>query len=184
MIGILLIAIAFETYPIASISKVLEAVYGSTELKITLGLIGAFLIVFTIIVLQLTVGKMQREKTIAFENPDGQVLISLTAIEDFIRRAIKQLPEVKELRPNVRATKKGVTITSRVTLFSDINLPDTTEKIQNIVKSRVQNLLGIEEPVHIRVHVAKIANKEAPVPKEPKKEEKAAPFRGIEYSSE
>ena len=93
---------------------------------------------------------------------------------------MKQLPEVKESRPNVKAGKKGITIVNKVVLFSDINIPETTEKIQNIVKSRVQDMLGVEEPVEIQVNVTKIVHKE----KEIKKEDKTPPFRGtIEYSS-
>ncbi len=134
-------------------------------------------------VVQITMGKIQREKTIAFENPDGQVTISLTAIEDFIKRAIRQLPEVKELKPSVRASKKGITIINRVTLYSDIHIPETTEKIQNIVKTRVQDMLGVEEPITIKVHVVKIVHKEESS-KEPKKEDKLPQFRGsIEYGN-
>ncbi|MBU0605378.1 MAG: hypothetical protein KKH77_03730, partial [Candidatus Omnitrophica bacterium] len=72
-----------------------------------LGITGALLIFISVLVMQVAMGKLTREKTIAFENPDGQVTISLSAIEDFIKRALKQLPEVKELRPSVRASKKA-----------------------------------------------------------------------------
>jgi uncharacterized alkaline shock family protein YloU len=126
-------------------------------------------------------GKIKRERTIAFENPDGQVTIALTAIEDFIKRAIKQLPEVKELRPFVRANKKGISIINKCTLFSDVNIPETTEKIQNIVKLRVQEMLGVEDPISIKVHVVKISHKDEPH-KDAAKDAKAPQFRGsIEY---
>jgi len=163
--------------------ETISMIYAATNLRLILGLTGILLIFISLMVVHVTMGKISREKTIAFENPDGQVTISLSAIEDFIKRALKQLPEVKELKPNVRASKKGITIVNRVTLFSDINIPETTEKIQNIVKTRVQDMLGVEEPINIRVHVVKIAHKEE-APKELKKEEKAPPFRGsIEYGN-
>jgi uncharacterized alkaline shock family protein YloU len=148
----------------------------------SLGISGITIVFISLLVLQITLNKIQKERTIAFENPDGQVLISLSAIEDFVKRSLKDMPEVKELRPGVRAGKKGVSVLARVTLFSDVNIPETTEKIQHIVKSKVQDLLGIEEPVNIKIHVVKIARREEP--KVEKKEAGPAPFRGIEYGGD
>jgi len=184
LIGGLFIAVSFNLIPQEMITDAVMALYATTNTRLILGLTGVLLIFISIMVVQLTVGKIRREKTIAFENPDGQVTISLSAIEDFIKRALKQLPEVKELKPNVRASKKGILIINRVTLFSDVNIPELTEKIQAIVKTRVQEMLGVEEPITIRVHVVKIVHKEE-APKNPnKKDDKGAQFRGsIEYGN-
>ena len=182
LVGGAFIAISLGLVSLDSITSVLGYVYSSTNIRLTVGITGLLLIFISIIVAQLVMGKVQREKTIAFDNPDGQVTISLSAVEDFIKRAMKQLPEVKELRPNVRASKKGVIIINRVTLFSDVNIPDITEKIQNIVKRRVQDMLGIDEPINIRVHVVKIVHKEESAVQ--KKEEPTAPFTGIRYGSD
>lgn len=180
-IGGLFIVVSLNIVPQELIIEAVNSIYASTNTRLILGITGIIIIFISIMVVQLTMGKIQREKTIAFENPDGQVTINLTAIEDFIRRALKQLPEVKELKPNVKASKKGITIINRVTLFSDINIPEITEKIQNIVKTRVQDMLGVEEPINIRVHVVKISHKEE-APRDIKREEKSPQFRGnIEY---
>ena len=181
LLGGILIAISLNLVPQDSATYALNALYAERDTRIISGVTGILLIFISLMVVQVTMGKIQREKTIAFENPDGQVTIALSAIEDFIKRALKQLPEVKELKPSVRAGKKGITIVNRVTLFSDVNIPETTEKIQNIVKSRVQDMLGVEESINIKVHVVKISHKEEAL-KETKKEEKAPSFRGsIEY---
>jgi uncharacterized alkaline shock family protein YloU len=157
-------------------------VYSNTDVRLILGITGCLLIFISIMVVQITVGILHKEKTIAFENPDGRVTISLTAIEDFIKRSMKQLPEIKESRPSVRAGKKGITIMNRVVLFSDANIPDTTEKIQGMVKTRVQEMLGVEEPVDIQVNVIKIVHKEDKTREFKKPEDKVPPFRGtIEY---
>ncbi|MCM8790307.1 MAG: alkaline shock response membrane anchor protein AmaP [Candidatus Omnitrophica bacterium] len=184
-VGALFITISLDILSHEAIIESINAIYAAPNARLILGITGSLLVVISLMVVQITVGKIQREKTIAFENPYGQVTISLSAIEDFIKRALKTLPEVKELRPQVRANKKGITVINRVTLFSDMNMPETTEKIQNIVKTRVQDMLGVEEPINIKVHVVKIAHKEEPA-KSAKKEDKPQPptFRGsIEYGS-
>jgi len=183
LIGGLFIAVSLNIITQDSVAEVVSMIYAATNMRLVLGITGILLIFISLTVIQITMGKIQREKTIAFENPDGQVTISLSAIEDFIKRALKQLPEVKELRPSVRAGKKGIFIVNRVTLYSDIHIPETTEKIQNIVKSRVQDMLGVEEPINIKVHVVKIAHKED-APKEKKPDDKNAQYRGsIEYGN-
>ena len=183
IVGGVLIIGAFNVVPQDLVMDTITTVYASSNTRLAMGLVGALLIFISILVVQITIGKIHREKTIAFENPDGQVTISLTAIEDFIKRALKQLPEVKELRPSVKAGKKGIKIINRVTLYSDINIPEATERIQNIVKTRVQDMLGVEEPINIRVHVVKIVHKEE-VPKSVKKDEASSQFKGtIEYGN-
>ncbi len=182
-LGGLFIAVSLGLVPQDMIVDVITTLYAESNARLLLGLTGMLLIFISLMVVQLTVGKIQREKTIAFENPDGQVTIALSAIEDFIKRALKQLPEVKELKPSVRAGKKGIFIINRVTLFSDVNIPEMTEKIQAIVKTRVQEMLGVEEPINIRVHVVKIAHKEE-THKNTNKDDKPAQFRGsIEYGN-
>lgn len=185
MVGGLFIVMSLDFVPIDSIKEALDLIYATPNTRLVLGITGVLLILISGLVVQITMGKIQREKTIAFENPDGQVTISLTAIEDFIKRSLKQLPEVKELRPSVRAGKKGITIINRVVLFSDVNIPETTEKIQNIVKLRVQDMLGVEEQINIKVHVIKIVHKEEAA-KNIKRDDKTQPpqFRGsIEYGN-
>ena len=181
LIGGLFIVIALNLIPQEYIVSTLDTLYSATNIRLIIGVTGILLIFISLMVTQITMGTLKREKTIAFENPDGQVTISLAAIEDFIKRALRQLPEVKELRPSVRAGKKGIIIVNKCTLFSDVNIPETTEKIQNIVKTRVQDMLGVEEPINIKVHVVKIVHKDEG-DKSDKKDDRLPQFRGsIEY---
>jgi uncharacterized alkaline shock family protein YloU len=132
-------------------------------------------------------GRFQREKTIAFTNPEGQVTISLSAIEDLIRRVAKQIPELKDLRCDVRANKKGtIQITAKTTLWSDANIPEVTERVQGLIKSKVQDMLGLEETVSCSVHISKIVHREETKKKKGEKSEiNEESFRGtIEYGVE
>ena len=153
--------------------------------RLIMGLVGLLLILYSLVAVQVSLGNIRREKTIAFDNPSGQVTISLSAIEDFIKRTAAHITEIKELRPSVTAGKKGINIVNRVTIYSDSNIPETTEKIQNILKSRIQDMLGIEEAINIKVHIAKIAakEKEGKIPKVVNREGKKVSFKGIEYGN-
>lgn len=133
----------------------------STNARIVLGLTGFLLILISISFAQIILARFQREKTIAFTTQTGQVTVSLSAVEDLIRRMSNMLPEIKELKPNVRATKKGsIIVDLRVVLKAEPNIPEFTTRLQEIARSKIQDVLGIEEQVVIRIHIAKIISHE------------------------
>ncbi|MBI3615924.1 MAG: alkaline shock response membrane anchor protein AmaP [Candidatus Omnitrophica bacterium] len=184
LMGIGLAAFSLHGIPLEGTVLWLQMAYNEQRLRLAIFLTGAGLIVLNWVIIQLSIAKLQRQKTIAFENPDGQVTISLTAIEDFIRRSTRELPEVKELRSDVIAGKGRILVRARVTLWSEAHIPEVTERVQSLIRSRVQEMLsGIEEPVHVRVHVAKIAHREeeAQAKHSPgRREEKfSSPFHGF-----
>ncbi len=185
LVGGLFIVVAMNVIPLNYIIDTLNTLYTNTDVRLILGITGGLLIFISLMVVQITVGIIRKEKTIAIENPDGEVTISLTAIEDFIKRAMKNLPEVKESRPSVRANKKkGILIANKVTLFSDVNISETTERMQSIIKSRVQEMLGVDEPVEVQINVTKIVHKEERSRDIKKDDTKVPPYRGtIEYGS-
>jgi len=185
LLGACLILVAFNLIPKESLVNTINLIYITPNLRLITGFTGLLLIAISLLIIQLAISKLEREKTIAFENPDGQVTVSLTAIEDFMKRMVRQIPEIKELKPKVIATKKGIIVNAKVTLFSEISIPNITEKIQSIVKNRIQDMLGIEEPIVIKVHINKLAHKEEKRKTKKQVEKEEAPkFQGIEYSEQ
>jgi len=158
-VGAILISLSFNIFSSDNIIDTFNYVRSEPNLQLGLGVAGGILVIVSLIMLQTGLGRKQREKTIAFENPEGQVTVSLSAIEDFIKKAVSNLPEIKELKSSVTASKKGINILCKVTLFSDSNIPETTERIQSIVKSKVQDMLGVEESIDIKVNVTNISSK-------------------------
>lgn len=184
ILGASLISVALNLISMENIINWINLVYLTPNLRLAIGLTGLLLIGISLLVIQLALGKLEREKRIAFENPDGQVTVSLSAIEDFMKRISRQIPEVKELKPKVIATKKGIVVDAKVALFSDTSIPNVTEKMQSIVKNRIQDMLGIEEPITVRIHINKLTQKEEPRKKKSKQQDnKEEPrYRGIEYA--
>ena len=186
LLGACLILIALNLIPKEKFLNAVTLVYAQPNLRLIAGFAGLLLIGLSLLIVQFALSKLEREKTLAFDNPDGRVTVSLTAIEDFMKKLAGQIPEIKELKPKVSATKKAVIVDTKVILYSEVSIPNVTEKIQSIVKNRVQDMLGIEEPIIVKVHIHKLVNREEPKKKKPQKEkekkEEAPQFRGIEYS--
>lgn len=160
VIGLALIVFAFNLLLPVDINNLLTFAQSSHNSRVVIGLSGALLILFSFSFAQIILGKFQREKTIAFATSSGQVTISLSAVEDLIRRLAGIIPEVKELRPNVVANKKGIVVEMRVVLRSEANIPELTSHLQDITKAKIQEVLGVDEQIIIRIHVAKIAHDE------------------------
>ncbi len=160
VIGIALVVFSFNLLLPQDINNLLIYAQSNQNTRIIIGLSGALLILISFSFAQIILGKFQREKTIAFTTSSGQVTISLSAVEDLIRRLAGIIPEVKELRPNVVASKKGIIVDMRVVLRSEANIPELTSRLQDIATSKIQEVLGLEEQIIIRIHVAKISHDE------------------------
>ncbi len=176
LLGGLIIGFSLHMIVIQDVVALLDAGYNVLNLRIITGLIGLLLILISIAFAQLILGRIQKERTIAFNNPSGQVTVSLSAVEDLVKRLTSHLTEIKETRPDVIATKKGIQIDLRVVLRSEANIPDLTLKLQELIKSRIQDILGVEEAVNIRVHVAKIISSDEEKDKKKKAQEKEEPI--------
>lgn len=107
----------------------------------------------------MTLTTLRRNQYIAFENPSGEVTISVAAVEDFVYRTAKDFVEVKELYPSIKAKNNGVSICIRAVFWSGANIPEVTEKMQNEVKRQVQSILGIENIANVEIKVSKIETK-------------------------
>ncbi len=156
LIGAALIVYSFNRVHPQDIVSLLTYAQATLTSRVVLGLSGLLLILISFSFARSILGRFQREKTIAFTTASGEVTISLSAVEDIIRRLTGAIPEIKELRPNVIATKKGIVVDLRIILKSEANIPELTARLQEITRQRIQDVLGVEEQIIIKIHVAKI----------------------------
>jgi uncharacterized alkaline shock family protein YloU len=180
-LGTLAIAFALHLITLEDAAKFLSIAYYDNQYRQITGLTGALFILFGLAAAQAISSKIQREKTIAFANPNGQVTITLSAVEDLIKRLTNQLSELKEAKAHVKATKRGIDIRMRVVLRSETNIPDFTARLQDMIASKIQDVFGIDEKISVKIHVAKILTSD----EKPKKkqdtivEEIRVPYQGI-----
>ncbi len=178
--GIALIVFSLNLLLPADINNLLNYAQSSFNSRVIIGLLGILLILISFSFAQLILGRLQREKTIAFATASGEVTIALSAVEDLIRRLAGVIVEIKELRPDVIATKKGIIVNLRLVLGREANIPELTSRLQEITKSKIQEVLGIEEQITVKIHVAKIValDEKYKRKRELEKEGPTAPFSG------
>ncbi len=179
LIGIIMIDFSLNLFQLQKINILLSYIQDSANSRIITGLSGLLLIVISFSFAQLILGRLQLEKTIAFTTSSGEVTIALSAVEDLIKRLAGFIPEIKELRPDVIATKKGIMVDIRVVLKSEANIPEMTSRLQEITRSKIQEVLGLEEQIIIKIHIVKIISPEERKRKESQSSEQPTiPFGG------
>jgi len=179
-IGTLAMAFAFHLIDINELMTQLAYAYNDLRMRLITGLSGLVFILLSFSATQVITGKIQLEKTIAFNNPNGQVTITLSAVEDLIKRLAHQLSEIKDAKADVKATKKGIDIRLRVVLRSETNIPDFTARLQDLIASKIQEVFGIDEPINVKIHVAKIIGFEDKQKKRSEKNEEIdVPYQGL-----
>ena len=181
-LGTLCVLFASHLIDLPQVLSLLNDLYDDLRLRVITATSGILLILLGAGAAQIITGKIQREKTIAFTNPNGQVTVTLSAVEDLIKRLSYQLSELKETKAVVKATKKGIDIRMRVILRAETNIPDFTARLQDLIASRIQEVFGIDEPISVKIHVAKIISTEEKAKKtKPEKpaEDVTIPYQGL-----
>jgi uncharacterized alkaline shock family protein YloU len=173
------IAISFAAHWVRfeEISYFLALAYDSKNICILIIASSLALVFLSFLLSRIIIGVQKKERTIAFENPAGRVSISLSALEDMVKRNVLRVSDVKEIKSIIRASKKGIDVTCRLILKAEGNIPETTLRIQELIKNRVQEILGLEENVTVKLHIAKIFS-QSENDKNPKEEE-SSDFSGI-----
>jgi uncharacterized alkaline shock family protein YloU len=164
------------------IEHLLIFVHSDPKLRILTALIGLWIILRCLNTIRNSAARKKREKTIAFESELGQVTISLAALEDTIKRLLADIKGLKEIKPQVTASKKEVKVILRMVLSSALNIPELTEKVQGIVRNKLQEMLGIEEQIKVQAEIRKIVFPEIKKVKEKgsdavKEEDTTVPYR-------
>ena len=155
--GLLMILFAFNVLQPEYVSNTLTLMIFSLNSRFIVGLSGLLLILISISFARVIIlGRMKHERSIVFKTSTGEVNVALAAVEDLTRRTDWAIPEIKELRPQVMADKRGIIVDLKAVLKSETSIPEVTQRLQDKVRTKVGEVLGIEEQVIIKIHVVKI----------------------------
>lgn len=74
----------------------------------------------------------------------GRVDISAPALEDMIRRASRQIREIREIRPLLHYENGGVAVDLRLNVSPEANLPVVSHEVQAAVQNYLEERAGIQ----------------------------------------
>jgi UDP-N-acetylmuramyl pentapeptide phosphotransferase/UDP-N-acetylglucosamine-1-phosphate transferase len=137
-------------------------------------LVGGLIIVACVAFIVRLAKRTHREKSIILQTSGGSVSISLSAIEDMIKKILEEKGEIARIKPKVKFTRKGIHIFIRGSLKSDVNLMELSSQVRSEVKKRMDNLLGGGQDVKVNLEIRKLAFSPK---KEIEEREPEVPFR-------
>ncbi len=183
-VGCFTILFVLNHVSLQNVLLALYAIYRDQTLQLAVGGMAGALLLINYVFYQLFSVNTHREKIIAFDNPSGRVSVALAALEDMIRRTLVRLSEIKDVRVNIRASGRGLRVRIRSVLCSEVNIPEATSKVQELTRKKIQDIIGLDEPVNVSVYIGKIIS-ECPKEKRPNKRqqdeegsEADVPFQG------
>ena len=159
--GLLVLAMSLDIVPLDSVIELASSVRETQAYQITAWAVAAAFILLGVILPLRSFGVINRNKFLTFRNPDGEVTISVGAIEDYVRKVARTIPEITGIRPRVDFTRKGINVVSEVSIRAGANIPEVVERIQIEVRNKVQGMIGIEANLNISVYVNKIVGEVA-----------------------
>ncbi|GEM_PF-5438127 len=125
---------------------------------------------------------------IRWQTNDGEVSLSVPAAEEDLARAVQLLPTIRDVRVSVykerKSDEKPIRIFVSCATSEGTRVTDLTEKVREVVKLRLQELVEIHQAPTLQVCVGRIERTEVkkPAPTKPKKEkEPFESFKGPEY---
>ena len=157
VIGFFLIFLGIGWIPAKSIEQILISIQ---ERIIPAIVVGILLLGGGVYLIYLLVREIRYGLAISFQNPEGEVRVSTGAVEEFLKRLERGFDEVREMKPELSITKKGLEITAWVMLEPNVNIPEATTRVQETIREYVEGVLGIKKIVSIKVFITKIAREE------------------------
>ena len=134
---------------------------GSTGRGIAL-LAGMLLLVIFIYLVWGNIQSARRERTVVLKNPLGEVLVSLSAIEDFARVLKGKIEGLKDIKGRVIFRRRGLKVSARITVISDYSIVEVTQKVQDAIRNYIQKTLGIAQDINPTVMVNKVVSRDKP----------------------
>ena len=119
---VILFSLEWMTYQEATF--MLNEVTSNLQVKTITILVSLGIILLSLIFSCVISGGQDKDRTIAFDNPSGRVIISILALEDMIKRFISKMPDIKDVKATITTSKKGLEVVTKVVLSSDLNVPN------------------------------------------------------------
>jgi uncharacterized alkaline shock family protein YloU len=107
------------------------------------------------------IGRKRKKKFIDFQSDDGNVGISIKAIQDFIERVGKEFAAVKSIESELIEQKGALDIAISVKVVSGNKIPELSAVLQQRIRESVRESLGLDQIRNITIKISEIVGETA-----------------------
>ncbi len=151
----IIILFALRAVSISQLNTMFLAISSNENLRITAIIAGSIMLIMNFILFK-QFSFFDDDKIVEFDNPSGRVSLPIRALEDLIKRVVAKQLEIKDAKASIRIARKALKVQIRLTLASEVNIPDITARIQDLVKKKLQDAIGLDESINVTVYVGRI----------------------------
>jgi uncharacterized alkaline shock family protein YloU len=123
----------------------------------TVFLSGALIVLIFLRMLQKAFSRAKSKKTIRAKTDQGQIDVTLVAIEDMVKKVLHTSDNIAHIRSKVTSNKKDVIINVKLTLKKAVNVKSFAQEIQEKIKNKIQTILGDQRNLKINLEIRKIS---------------------------
>ncbi|BER91710.1 alkaline shock response membrane anchor protein AmaP [Atrimonas thermophila] len=145
-LGVELLLLVLGIMPVLSIQRVIAAAYlffarGLLQQFVGVLLSALFLIaacfVFRLLLLR------RKEEHLVFDTGEGKIRISFASIRALTREALKDIPSIVSIDPQVESAAQGPSVVVKLLVKPDTVIPELSSLVQNRIKERIERQTGI-----------------------------------------
>jgi uncharacterized alkaline shock family protein YloU len=118
--------------------------------------IGVLFVVIGLAFAKLLIMRARSDDSLVYQSEMGRITVSLDAVEDIAKKAVKKFLVVKECKVKTNLQDSELEIVLKLTLWSSLNIPDLIRDVQEEVRQKLSRVLGMEYPLQIKAEVLKV----------------------------
>lgn len=156
--GLFLIGVSLDLLVLSALAVYLEnEITSDFTLRLIIFFAGLILVLLCLRYVQKAVLRSRKDKAVTFESVQGDVSITLFAIEDMLKKLLEERKEISHVRAKVALKKKTIEVLAKGVLIAEVNLVEFTKSLQDTVSEKVQALLGEDKKVKVNLEIKKVA---------------------------
>lgn len=107
-------------------------------------LVSAFLVLMAVWILCTVIQRPREHEVIIQESLLGKIKIAVPALESLIRRAARQVRDIREVSPVLRYDREGLVVVLQMNINPDANLPEVSQDVQDKVQQYLEKKAGLQ----------------------------------------
>ena len=159
-IGSLMMIVAFHILTLPDAIHQLQQLYEKPSRSFQTGSVGLSFIVVGLFFTRMLIKKRRPAEALIFQSEIGPIIVSITAIEDVVKKVLKRFHLIKDWKTKTLINGKDVEIRLRLVLWAGGRIQDLLTEIQEETKQRVRKLLGAENRLEVVCDVQRIEDHE------------------------
>lgn len=175
-LGSLLLIIACGILSLDDAVWQVQELYAGPWRSMQIAAVGAIFITIGLYTTRLLLKHRRQDEALIYQSEIGPIVVSVTAMEDVIKKVLKRFHLVKEWKTKILIQGKEVDIKLRLVLWSGGRIQELLIEIQNEIRTRIRKLLGADNPLAVTCDVQRIEDHESGMEEQNPSHDKASSF--------